>query len=146
MEITRNSNVCDGKSIKVTEDISKYLRLIIDIFSSLDIDRSMWLTEREKEFYISTVICIISGYKDPICDESVQIYKKYFNPKTNKGKISDYINRIRKKNWLKYNKITKVVEVPELFSKIDISGDNTTFNLEFKYGSPDRSDTIGNTE
>lgn len=137
MNLRRSKNKAVADSIKSIEDINLYIRLIIDIFSSTEINRNYWLTEREKEFYVSTVIHYINGYLSPIQEESIQIYKKYFNKKTNKAKISDYINRVRTKGWLKYNKKTKEIEIPQIFHGISSDGDSITFNLRFDYGKTD---------
>lgn len=134
-----------GESYKKFVDIDKYIRVIIDIYSSSEVKREFWLTEREKEFYVSTVIHVINGYLNPICEESITIYKNYFNPNTNKIKISDYINRVRKKGWLMYDKKDREVSLPVIFHNISEDGDLFTFNLKFSYESINRQAAAGVT-
>lgn len=143
MEIRRKENKELADSVVNVNEIGLYLRFIIDIYSSTEIKRKFWLTEREKQFYIGTIIHILHGEHNPISEESLAIYKKYFNPQTNKVKISDYINRIRKKGWLRYNKKERYVTIPEIFDGISLDGDSITFNLRFTYESINGSDTSG---
>lgn len=133
MKLKRRHNIAEASSAKRFNDISDYIRVIVDIYSSSDVNRNLWLTEREKEFFIATVINYIQGNRNPISDEAVQIYKKYFSPATNKVKISDYINRVRKKEWVMYNKRSKAIEIPSIFHNIGGRGDEITFNLVFKW-------------
>jgi hypothetical protein len=114
---------------------------MIDVYSASEVKREFWLTDREKEFFIATIIHINNGYFNPIGEESLQIYKKYFSPTTNNPKISDYLNRIRKKCWVKYDKEAKVVEIPLMFQDINTSSDVITFNLRYAYEQIDRRDT-----
>lgn len=141
MDLSRRNNIAVGTTSYSCSQIERYLRVIIDIYSSSEIRRDLWLTEREKEFFISTIIHVIQGHVNPISDEAVQIYKKYFNPNTNKVKISDYINRIRKKGWIEYDKRKRVLLIPGLFEGITMDGDVMTFNLRFSYEPINRSDT-----
>lgn len=145
MDLFRQESRAIASSARLCRGVDTYIRIIIDIYSSSEIDRRFWLTDREKEFYIATIINILNGHLNPISEESIQIYKKYFNNNTDKSKISDYINRIRKKSWLKYNKRTKVVEVPPIFYGIDLNNDSIRFNLNFVYEQADRSDTDGDS-
>lgn len=145
MDLYRHENKAIASSARQCVEIDVYIRIIIDIYSSSEISREFWLTEREKEFYIATIIHILNGHLNPIAEESIQIYKKYFNNNTDKAKISDYINRIRKKSWLKYNKRSKVVEIPPIFHGINLTNDYIRFNLNFVYEQVDRSDTDGNS-
>lgn len=145
MDLFRQESRAIASSARLCGSIDVYIRIIIDIYSSSEIARRFWLTDREKEFYIATIIHILNGHLNPISEESMQIYKKYFNKNTDKAKISDYINRIRKKSWLKYNKRTKVVEVPPIFHGIELDGDSIRFNLNFSYEQVDRSDTDGDS-
>jgi hypothetical protein len=145
MHLSRNKNKAVADSSKNFDQFDRYVRIIIDVYSSSEVNRDFWLTEREKEFYVSTIIHCSNGFLNPISEEAIQIYKKYFNQSTNKGKISDYINRIRKKGWIKYNKKNKRVDIPKIFHELGVEGDEMTFNLRFIYGPIDRRDTDGNT-
>lgn len=145
MDLVRKDNTANASSYIRCSSLDLYIRIIIDVYSSSDINRKFWLTDREKEFYIATVIHVIHNYLNPISEEALQIYKKYFNHTTGKAKISDYINKIRKKGWLKYDKRKKVVEIPKIFHGIDADKDFMYFNLGFSYEQIDRSDTDGDT-
>lgn len=132
---------------KKLTDIRRYIRYIIDIYSVTEINRDSWLTDTEKDFYVATVIHYINGYVNPICEESVQIYKDYFRPNIGKPKIADYVNRIRNKGWLSYDLTDKAIEIPEIFHFIKPDQDSIDFNLRFSYehnrDKVDRSDNLG---
>lgn len=133
MQLKRRNSKAEANVGITFDEVSDYIRVVIDIYSATVIRRELWLTEREKEFFIATVIHVMKGHVNPISDPALQIYKKYFNPATNKVKIADYINRVRKKGWVLYNKRKKVVEIPPIFHKIGESGDQMTFNLTLKW-------------
>jgi len=133
MHLRRNNSRAVAESHQGFNDIGLYIRVIIDIYSASEVNREYWLTEREKEFYVATVVHITEGIDNPISDEAVQIYKKYFNPTTDKIKISDYLNRCRKKEWLKYDTGNRKVEIPQIFHNIDKNTDVMDFNLRYIY-------------
>lgn len=139
---SRDENKAIANSDKNANELGTYLRFIIDIYSSTEIKRELWLTEKEKQFYIGTIIHIINGDHNPISDESLAIYKKYFGSSTNKVKISDYINRVKKKGWLRYNKKERYVSIPPIFDGISLDGDFITFNLRFSYEPADGSNSV----
>jgi len=141
MQLSRSKNVAKAVSFKKIDSLAKYIRVIIDVYSSTEIKRDLWLTDREKEFCIATVIHVLHGHTNPICEESVQIYKKYFGYNTDKTKISDYIGRLRNKKWLTYNKKKKEIKLTPIFYGIDVEMDTITFNLMLGYGPIDRSDS-----
>lgn len=134
MEIRRgiDGNSMTGYSEKVFRNPLDYIRMIVDVYSASDIRRDLWLTPREKDFFIVTVFNVLEGNVNPIGESATQIYKKLFGPTTNKVKISDYINRVRKKEWVRYNKQTKVVEIPPIFHNMNLGNDRVSFSLNFR--------------
>ena len=140
MEFTRKQNkaIATVRKDFVTPDL--YIRFIVDLYSSMEIKREYWLTDREKDFFVATVIQVLSGCKSPIEDEAVQIYKKYFYVKTTKVKISDYLNRICKKNWAKYDKMTKTVTIPPIFEDINLVSDQMEFDVSFNFQNEDNDE------
>ena len=147
MYLDRKGNKATVKAHVRYKNLSDYIGTLIDVYAAIRLERDFWLTDRERQFFIATVIHVTSGYINPICDESVQIYKDYFDPKVTKGKIPDYLNRLRAKNWLTYDKGTKKVEIASLLKDISMDSDMFDFNLRFlheKRNQTDRSDNDGN--
>ncbi len=133
MKITRDSSRIEVESSQELVDFGKFVRPIIEIYQFMVMPRNQWLTDKEKDFYVATVIHVVKGHLNPISPEAVQIYDKYFNSGTTKAVISDYLIRIRKKKWLKYDKFEKVVQIPVPFNLVKPEGDTITFNLSFNY-------------
>lgn len=133
MNFARSGEKASATSYRLYEDITLYLRVIIDVYSSSEVDRMYWLTDREKDFFIATVICLLDGEKSPTSEEALQIYKKHFNPSIKKVNINDYLNKLKKKGWLKYNKNEKLVEVPAIFNNIGGDRDTLDFNLRYSF-------------
>lgn len=133
MYLERKHNKAVGRSHVVFKDIRRYIGMLIDVYAATSVKRENWLSKTERAFYIATIIHVNAGYTNPICDESVQIYKEFFNEKVTKVKISDYINRVRNRKWVKYEKDDKVVEIPEIFKNINLTSDIYDFNLRFSY-------------
>lgn len=139
MHLSRKNSKAVAESHLPFTSIDSYVRFIVDLYSAVEIKRELWLTEREKDFFVATVIHVLQGCDNPISDEALQIYKDYFYFKTTKSKISDYLNRICKKNWAKYDKKNRVVQIPPIFSGIGPDEDMMDFKLRFSYEA-DRSD------
>lgn len=133
MRLSKEDSRLVTASFKRVTDMSLYIRPVLEIYQASEISRDKWLTDKEKAFYVATVAHVLLGYPNPICSESVQIYKKYFDSSTDKRKISDYLGRIRNKNWLKYDKFDKVVQLPPLFNQLGSSGGSIEFNIKFSY-------------
>lgn len=140
MNFSRIEDKAAADSFKLYSDITRYLRVIVDIYSSSEIDRIYWLTDREKDFFVATVILLSNKETNPTSKEAIQIYKKYFSPAIKKVNINDYINKLKKKGWLKYNKLTKAVEIPAIFLDIGEESDVIDFNLRYAYTSRNEQD------
>lgn len=139
MNLTRQKYKSVAVSSKNFKDLADFIRVIVDIYSSSEVNREYWLTEREKDFFVSTVIHVLNGIDNPISKEALQIYKNNFNPATKNHVISDYINKCRKKGWVKYEPTEKRVEIPPMFYEINVDKDVIEFNLSYEYrnGSTD---------
>lgn len=142
MLISRKNDRASAESNRKVSSLPAYIRRIIDVYSAMEIDRTLWLTDREKDFYVATVVHVVNGITNPISDEALQIYKELFFFQTNKRKIADYINRISKKKWAIYDKKKRHVRVVPIFDNISIDGDLFDFNFRLFYEA-DRSDTDG---
>lgn len=140
MYLSRSKNNAVARSYKYVNSLHGYLRLIVDIYQSSEIKFDFWLTKSEKEFYVATILAVLSGSSNPISDSSVQIYKKYFRRTINKSVISDYLNKCRKKGWLKYDTEERSVEIPAIFHGINIKDDTFDFNLRYVYELKDETD------
>lgn len=140
MYLDRKGNKALVKAHVRFENLADYIGTLIDVYAAIRLKREFWLTDRERQFFIATVINVISGYINPICDESVQNYKDFFDSKINKSKIPDYINRVRSKHWLTYDKGTKKVEITSLLKGVDTSSDVFDFNLRFIHEKRDKAD------
>lgn len=139
MLLHRTEKKATAETHKQFKNLPLYIRYIVNIYSAAEIKRELWLTEREKDFFVATVIVVLNGITDPISDEAVQIYKNFFYNKTGKAKISDYINRITNKNWAVYDKRYRKITLPSLFYGIDVKEDMIDFILRFAYET-DRPD------
>lgn len=133
MHLTKKKNKLVAESFKNIIDISAYIRYIVNIYSASEIKRELWLTEREKDFFVATTIHILQGISNPISEDALQIYKKYFHPQNNNRKTSDYLNRLEKKKWVKYDSDEKTVQIPAIFDEMDLNENMVDFNLRFSY-------------
>lgn len=133
MIINRKQNKAKAESFKRYTNLLVYIRKMLDIYSACEVASSYWLTDREKDFFVVTVINYLNGDVNPKSDESLQRYKKYFNPKTDKYRISDYLNKISNKNWIKYNKQNKTVDIPLIFKEINLDEDMTDIIVRVLY-------------
>lgn len=133
MRLDRKGNKAVGDVHAPSKDIATYLSMLIDVFAATSLKRDNWLSKTEKDFYIATIVHLNSGYTNPISEESVQIYRQYFKESCDKIKISDYLNRLRTKKWLKYDKNTKIVEIPLIFMNIGLDKDVFDFNIRLSY-------------
>lgn len=129
IEHTKNSTNITG--VKEVSSFSEFVEYVVDIYSSAHINPDYWLTRREKDFFISTIICLMNDIDDPISEEGVKLYQEYFSPKATPASIGDYINRCRNKYWIKYDKRKRLIEVPDLFIKIVNGATNISFDLNF---------------
>ena len=145
MHLERKGDKSSVKNHESMKDIRVYLGRLIDLYSAASIKKDLWLTDTEKLFYIATLIHVNSGYLNPISGESVQIYKDYFSKNANKSTISDYINRLRTKRWIKYDKVTKIVEIPPFFKDLNLESGIFDFNIRLSYerDTTDRHDHGG---
>lgn len=142
MKLSRKNNSAEAESDKRFLNVESYIRFVINLYSVAEIHLDYWLTEREKDFYVTTVVNCLAGDNNPYSESSIQRYKKYFNYKVNNSSISDYLNRLKRKEWIRYNKRDKVVTIAPIFDGISLSGDKMEFKIEVEY-EIDRSDVIG---
>jgi len=129
MEFSRKGDKAYCESSHEYVDETVYIRKIIDIYSASDIKKKFWLTDREKDFFVSTIVHINLGIDNPISEAAVQIYKKYFNFKISKKVINQYITLIANKKWLKYDKEGRQVKMPGIFYDIKTEHDSFEFKL-----------------
>lgn len=142
MYLVREGEKASARASIKYQNLADYIGVLLDVYAALRLKREFWLTDSERSFLIATIIHVSSNYTNPICEESVQIYKEFFNPKVNKIKISDYINRVRKKLWIKYDTAEKHVELPVILKGIDINSDSFEFNIKLLYDKVNESGRI----
>lgn len=134
MHIDRKGNIAKINSYRTYPELIDYLSKAVDIFSALNVRRELWLTDTEKRFFVATVILVMSGHSDYSSAEAIQIYKKLFLPKINSTTILDRLNKISKKNWLKYQvgKEKKII-IPPFFENIGMKKDMMDFKVRIDY-------------
>lgn len=133
VHLYRSEDTIHAESVKFMDYAPAFIRKVINLFSAAEIKRDLWLTEREKDFYVAMVIHVSQGIENPSSDEAIQIYKDYFTPEVNKRVISDYTNRISKKKWASYNRVKKKIEIPSLFLDMDLEKQHAEFKIELHY-------------
>lgn len=115
------------------EDLAGYVRLLVNLYSAFHVERKKWLSERAKDFYVASVICVINGHRNPKSPESIAIYKEIFGNSITKAAISDYINKCRNLEWIVYDVDKKKMKVAPLFECIDPSGFQMNFTISTAY-------------
>lgn len=142
MEFGRKENNGKGSSLKQFDNLEIYIRKIIDIYSSVEIKRGWWLTEREKDFLVATIIMVNSEITNPISTQGVAIYEKYFNNKVTKKTINVYLTNLQGKKWLKYDVGGRYVKLPIIFYGIQ-ENDSFEFKINMSHEAFARSDSSG---
>lgn len=136
MILSRKGNKASARSHLNFSNIESYLLFILNLYSSIEIQRDKWLTDKEKDFYICCIMIYLFSDKNPNSEESRQIYKNLFSNKVTVKEISLYITKIVKKGWLRYNKKTKQFDIPQIFKNVDNDNDTFDFNIRFSYETP----------
>lgn len=129
MHLDRKANTALAETFTQFNNVRDYIRIIVSIYAAADLDRSVWMTEREQDFFVCTASHVLMGIKDPISKEAVQIYKKHFHPTTKKNNISHYINKIRNKKWIKYDVEKREVELNPILNGVSIHEDRIDFKI-----------------
>jgi hypothetical protein len=133
MFLDRRGDIAIAESFVPCHELTQYLTSVIDIYSSVEIDEQYWVTKREKEFLVATSINVLKGYTNPISPESLQIYKKYFNPTIKNNNISNYIDKLRKKKWLQYDAEKKEIKLTPILNSISIEKDRIDFRIRLDF-------------
>lgn len=134
VHLERKGNIAKINSHRDYRDLSEYLSKAIDLFSATNIHRNLWLTDTEKRFFIATVILVLNGIDNYSSSEAIQIYEKYFLPKINKRVILDRLNKLSKKNWVKYQvRKNKKIIIPPFFENIGLKKDVMDFKVRIDY-------------
>lgn len=140
MNLTRSKERSLGEDSIEYKDLALYIRKIINVHSAFSVDRDYWLTEREKDFLVATVIHYGKGIFNPISQGAWQIYKKYFDSEVTKRRINTLITTCESKDWLTYDKEGKHVEPIAIFKGIDNEKHSFDFKLRISYEA-DRQNT-----
>jgi hypothetical protein len=87
-------------------ELRSYVRMLIDLQQAMwrHDDEDMWLTPREKDFAVATILCLWEGITNPNAKEAHQIYEKYFKNPISSSDIHVYIGKLRDKKFLSYDK------------------------------------------
>lgn len=109
----------------VKTDKESYIRKYVDVFSSITLDEEMWLTPREKDFF---VYCVLINSEDIELSskEAVDELTKRANFKDKLVYI--YRDKLKKKGWLLQTK--EGIKVPPTF---DFRGRDMPDKLTFKF-------------
>lgn len=121
------------KDHSLSSGLPEHIRKIVNLYSCLYIVENNWLPAREKVFFIITVMNFILGYKKPQSEFALSSYQKYFNNTTSKHTIINYLNKLSKRGWLKYDKNEKVVSIPKFFENIQVESSMIDFELRLVF-------------
>lgn len=133
MEFSRKNGKGNAEESHKFDNIEDYVRWVVNVYASAVVLREMWLTEREKDFFVATVIHINKGIDNPISESAIQIYKKYFNFGVTKRIINNLIRKIQQKDWVEYDKEGRHIKIPAIFYGIGIKRDSFEFKLNSGY-------------
>lgn len=115
-----------------SSEIVEYLSKLIDYYIAIFAPQDTWLTKRERMFLIC---CIIIANKDLryLSGESKHIYKEIFNI-SRMSDIAGYLERLKEKHFLDYNKKTKKIQIQPFFL-LDLEQNDLEINIHFKFNS-----------
>lgn len=131
----RNTNKLIGKANEVKLTKEDYLVKLVRLYSASSVDRDNWLTKREEQFFIALVIIENKKIKSHKSDEASEIYNKLFG-KHRKSARDTYMKKLEDKFWIR--RLNGRIEVPPLFTGIDLSSD--IFNLNITIGIDEYDD------
>jgi|31_taG_2_1085359.scaffolds.fasta_scaffold00185_12 hypothetical protein len=129
MKIARKDNMLLAKDLQVFGHPAYYIMSLIDTYASIKVDRSLWLTDREKEFFVALIVCKNEGIQDFKSKEATEVFEYYFG-KHRKDTRKLYVDKIEEKGWLK--KVGGDIVLLDLFENIDLSKDEAIFQVRYK--------------
>lgn len=100
----------------------------VDLFSSLGLNENLWLTPREKAFFVQSVILYNDGV-DLASKQAVSDLEKILNFEHKSRGVYIYRNRLKKKGWLKQTPTSLVIHPDFIFPNGKIPEMN--FNIKF---------------
>jgi hypothetical protein len=99
------------------QDSDDYLRTLVDTFSALRLSKEVWLTDREKTFFIAVVKNYLLGIRDHRKKRADDIYNKVFGAHTKKSRTI-WLNKLQEKRWIDYS--SDEIEIPPLFRTLNL--------------------------
>ena len=128
MQIERNGPVLIAEKELNIKHEADYILKLINIYSATSVGRSFWLTEREKQFYVTLVILNNMGIVNFKEKEADSVFKYYFG-EHKKGARADYVGKLKDKGWLQEEK--SEIKLLPLFQDMDLESDEFELNLKY---------------
>lgn len=124
------------KTIKLRyQEVEDYLRRYINIYSALAVKEELWLTPREKDFFIACVILYNQGISLSSKRGTAFLEKKSNFKKETKG-VYIYRNKLKSKGWLANTKDGLIIPKSFIFNK---GIKNIDFKISLEYDAQEDS-------
>lgn len=134
MELSKNANNINLSNIEEFNSKVDLLYAAIDTYSGLTLDRSVWLSEREKDYFISIVIFNKLGAKKYSDSQAIEVISEVFGEHVRQER-SIYAKKLQDKNWIKIDEETKHITIPPFFQFIDLDKGQIDFNMSLRLNS-----------
>ena len=133
MKIETNSNNITLSHKEEFKDKIDFLYAAVNAYSGLTLDRSVWLTDRETMFFIAIVIFIKGGAKKCTDPSAIKMIEDVFGKHSRQLRVG-YTKKLADKNWIKMDKETKHITIPQFFQEIDLEETaSINFSISFSY-------------
>ena len=126
---TKNNKILavENTTIKSKKD---FIVKMIELFSVLNMSKDVWLSEREKDFFVVLIINHSEGIKYTTDSGADENFIKYFGSH-NKKERSTWLKKIKLKGWVIVE--DKKILIPPFFKALNLKGDDMDFKINYKY-------------